>query len=78
MKKTIAAATLLALASAAPAFARTHSHAAAAGAYARVAPAAAAAQVPNAVYENGRYIGTDPDPNVRLQLRKDANGIQGF
>ena len=24
------------------------------------------------VYENGRYLGADPDPNVRLQLRLDA------
>ena len=26
----------------------------------------------NAVYDNGRYLGADPDPNVRLQLRLDA------
>jgi hypothetical protein len=26
----------------------------------------------NAVYEGGQYLGTDPDPNVRLQLRLDA------
>ena len=24
------------------------------------------------VYEGGRYLGADPDPNVRLQLRLDA------
>lgn len=24
-----------------------------------------------AVYEGGRFIGQDPDPNVRLQLRRD-------
>ena len=23
------------------------------------------------VYENGEYLGADPDPNVRLQLRMD-------
>ncbi len=23
------------------------------------------------VYENGRYLGADPDPNVRLELRRD-------
>ncbi len=23
------------------------------------------------VYENGQYLGTDPDPNVRLELRRD-------
>ncbi len=51
----------------------------------RVSPAAAAAraQVPPqnggterspespAVYEWGKYQGQDPDPNVRLQLRRD-------
>ncbi|HZP70890.1 MAG TPA: hypothetical protein VFB29_13170 [Pseudolabrys sp.] len=26
---------------------------------------------PDAVYEAGQYIGRDPDPNVRLQLRRD-------
>jgi hypothetical protein len=26
----------------------------------------------NDVYENGRYLGADPDPNVRLQMRLDA------
>ena len=25
----------------------------------------------NTVYENGDYLGADPDPNVRLQLRLD-------
>ena len=27
---------------------------------------------PNAVISGGRYQGTDPDPNVRLQLEKDG------
>jgi hypothetical protein len=27
---------------------------------------------PNAVVSGGRYQGTDPDPNVRLQLEKDG------
>ncbi len=27
---------------------------------------------PNAVIAGGRYQGTDPDPNVRLQLEKDG------
>jgi hypothetical protein len=57
------------------------------GAFARVAPGAThrrapsgAAQVPNyAVYdEYGHYVGADPDPNVRLQLHRDADSIQGF
>lgn len=26
---------------------------------------------PDAVYENGQYVGRDPDPNVRLELRRD-------
>ena len=25
------------------------------------------------VYEGGQYIGSDPDPNVRLALRRDYN-----
>jgi hypothetical protein len=27
---------------------------------------------PDAVIVGGKYIGQDPDPNVRLQLRRDA------
>jgi hypothetical protein len=27
---------------------------------------------PNAVYDGYSYLGADPDPNVRLQLRLDA------
>jgi hypothetical protein len=26
-----------------------------------------------AVYEGGRFVGQDPDPNIRLQLRRDAD-----
>ncbi|HET7912575.1 MAG TPA: hypothetical protein VFL49_11125 [Pseudolabrys sp.] len=26
---------------------------------------------PDTVYEAGQYVGRDPDPNVRLQLRRD-------
>lgn len=26
---------------------------------------------PDTVYEGGQYVGSDPDPNVRLQLRRD-------
>ena len=25
----------------------------------------------NDVYENGHYVGSDPDPNVRLEMRRD-------
>src|SRR6476661_9526454 len=28
----------------------------------------------NPVYENNRYLGADPDPNVRLDLRRDFEG----
>jgi hypothetical protein len=26
---------------------------------------------PDTVYESGQYVGRDPDPNVRLELRRD-------
>lgn len=26
---------------------------------------------PDTVYEDGQYVGRDPDPNVRLQMRRD-------
>jgi hypothetical protein len=35
------------------------------------------AQSPNDVTVGGKYIGTDPDASVRLQLRRDA-GSEGF
>jgi hypothetical protein len=28
------------------------------------------------VYENGDYVGSDPDPNIRLQLRRENNSSQ--
>jgi hypothetical protein len=28
----------------------------------------------NTVYDNGHYLGADPDPNVRLDLRRDFEG----
>ena len=28
----------------------------------------------NTVYENNQYLGADPDPNVRLDLRRDYEG----
>ena len=28
----------------------------------------------NPVYENNHYLGADPDPNVRLDLRRDFEG----
>lgn len=33
--------------------------------------ASATPENPFAVYENGKFIGQDPDPNVRMMLRKD-------
>ena len=56
------------------------------GTFARVVPGASRRRAPDAVYrapnavydEYGHVIGADPDPNVRLQLRKDADSIDGF
>ncbi len=31
----------------------------------------AQAFAPDAVYDNGRYVGQDPDPSVQLELRRD-------
>ena len=28
----------------------------------------------NSVYDNNQYLGADPDPNVRLDLRRDYEG----
>jgi hypothetical protein len=28
----------------------------------------------NVVYDNNQYLGADPDPNVRLDLRRDYEG----
>lgn len=35
-------------------------------------PAAYSARDPYAVYVDGQLVGRDPDPNVRMQLEKDA------
>jgi len=57
------------------------------GAFARVPPGGnhprapyAGVQAPTApVYdEYGRYLGADPDANIRFELRRDADSIQGF
>ena len=57
------------------------------GAYARVIPggaghhraAAFAPQAPKAVYDaTGHAVGTDPDPNIRLQLQREGDSIEGF
>ena len=71
MNKIIFAAAALALMTSAPAFAKTHTKAHAA--HAQVAPRAALSST--AVYnEQGRYVGADPDANVRLQLLRDTGG----
>ena len=36
-----------------------------------VRPEAVSPADPDTVYENGQYVGRDPDPNVRLELRRD-------
>ena len=56
-------------------------------AFARVAPGASHRRGPRSVVqgpntsvhdEYGHVIGADPDPNVRFQLYRDADSIQGF
>ena len=55
-------------------------------AFARVVPsarsrraAAPAYDAPNAAYdESGHAAATDPDPNIRFQLHRDADSIEGF
>jgi hypothetical protein len=32
---------------------------------------------PNAVYSGGEYLGADPDPNIRFELRRDQNWRNG-
>ena len=36
------------------------------------------ARDPEGVYIENEEVGRDPDPNVRLQLRKDSESIEGF
>jgi hypothetical protein len=48
-----------------PAFAQKHNHHAATGPYASVN------EPP--VVENGRAIGTDPDPQIRFELERDSS-----
>jgi hypothetical protein len=32
---------------------------------------------PNAVYSGDRYLGSDPDPNIRFELRREENWRTG-
>ena len=77
MKKTVLSAAL-AMLLALPAFAQSYS-----GGYGTGTPRASSHKHrgvraegispadPDVVYENGQYVGRDPDPNVRLELRRD-------
>jgi len=77
MKRIFATAVLAALV-ASPALAQTAPRAPAQQSlqpeqsYGRVEAQPRSAIPNNDVYEGGRYLGADPDPNVRLQLRLDA------
>jgi hypothetical protein len=72
--KNIVAGLALAMIAAVPAYAANHhiSRDNAAGAYASVDQAYV--QSPQVVFE-GKVVGADPDPNVRLSLRRDP-GLQ--
>lgn len=75
--KTIIATAVLAAVIASPALAQTTRRAPAQPSmqepsYGRVEAQPRAANPANDVYEGGRYLGSDPDPNVRLQLHLDA------
>jgi len=78
MMKTIIATAVLAAVIASPALAQTARHAPAQPSaqpeqsYGRVEAQPRTAVPGSEVYEGGRYLGADPDPNVRLQLRLDA------
>jgi hypothetical protein len=39
-------------------------------------PQAPAVRGPNDVYCGDKYIGSDPDPNVRMQMLKDYTGAE--
>ena len=80
--KTLLAAAALAAIIASPAFAQTGTAARPGGrASLAVRPAgrprrgsAALGVQGNPVYDNNHYLGADPDPNVRLDLRRDFEG----
>jgi hypothetical protein len=78
MMKTIIATAVLAAVIASPALAQTARRAPAQQpsmqepSYGRVEAQPRTANPANDVYEGGRYLGSDPDPNVRLNLHLDA------
>ena len=78
--KTLVATVALAAVIASPAFAQTATRRAPAvqqypsqydQPYGRAEGTPRASNQANSVYENGQYLGADPDPNVRLELRRD-------
>ncbi len=72
---TVALATVVA----SPAFAKSvhhHSHGGVVSAYAKSAPAGVG-RSSVAVYWSGRYVGADPDPNVRANLLRDNRYTRG-
>jgi hypothetical protein len=87
--KTIVAAAALAIAVATPALAHKHRHHAPAlctdarQPFTLVEMLFSTGPEPQgngcapAVYEGGRFIGQDPDPNVRLELRRNS-GNEGY
>jgi hypothetical protein len=82
MKKVIIGISLaLAALTATPTFAATHHSRAMAQPYAGYDAYAAAnnGTVINgpAVYSNGRYLGWDPDPAIRLDLLRQGNQVDG-
>jgi hypothetical protein len=79
MKKVLLASAALAVL-ASPAFAASHRYTSpraqsAQEAYARAAypDAAQFSNQPGAVFSEGRYVGSDPDSFIRLQLDRDAH-----
>jgi hypothetical protein len=77
--KTLVATVALAAVIASPAFAQTRRAPAAVQqypsqvdqTYGRSENSPRSGNQANSVYENGQYLGADPDPNVRLELRRD-------
>jgi hypothetical protein len=78
MKKLLLAGVAVAAMAALPNLAQAASKAGAHAASARV-PGTSAPPSTYVVYdEYGRYAGADPDPNIRFQLHREAEALQGF
>jgi hypothetical protein len=80
--KTLLAAAALAAIIASPAFAQTGTRRVQAAEHpsqfdqplGRVEAQPRSGMQSNSVYDNNHYLGADPDPNVRLDLRRDFEG----